>query len=281
VPWLLTALGILAVLGTAEVAFKASPAKTAHSVLNQFWAPIFSTSQPVLICLGRTEVYRPSDELYKKFTQKHPSAFQSELDRLSEPLPLDPQTKLTWGDMVRQNEFGVAIGDTQATALLSGLFTRINKPSQVRIGATYSFEDLRNSPSILVGAFNNHWTLQLTSNLHFAFTEKNGVPVIEERIPQGRTWFCQRNASGEPTHDYAVVTRVLDSKTGQLLIALAGVGGHGTRVAGEFVSREDFLQEALRSAPSDWQKKNMQVVLETVVTDTVAGPPRVVATYYW
>jgi hypothetical protein len=273
--------GILVAFAVADITLNGHPAKATLSVLNEFWAPVFSTSQPVLICLARTEVYRPSDDLYKTFARKHPEAFQSEFDRLSEPLPLDPKTRLTWGDMVRQNEFGVAIGDTQATALLSGLFTRINKPSQVRIGSTYSFEDLRNAPSILVGAFNNRWTLQMTANLHFAFTEKNGVPAIEERIPQGRVWFCQRNANGDPQRDYAVVTRVLDSKTGQLLIALAGIGGHGTRAAGEFVSREDFLLEALRSAPPDWQKKNMQVVLETVITDTVAGPPRVVATYYW
>jgi hypothetical protein len=81
--------------------------------------------------------------------------------------------------------------------------------------------------------------------------------------------------------DFAIVTRLLDSKTGQVLIAAAGLGANGTQAAGEFISRRDYLEEAFRSAPQDWQKKNLQVVLRTTVTDSVAGPPRVVATYFW
>jgi hypothetical protein len=66
-----------------------------------------------------------------------------------------------------------------------------------------------------------------------------------------------------------------------VVIAAAGLGANGTQAAGEFISRPDYLEEAFRSAPSDWAKKNVQVVVETTVTDSVAGPPRVVATYFW
>jgi len=59
------------------------------------------------------------------------------------------------------------------------------------------------------------------------------------------------------------------------------LGANGTQAAGEFISRRDYLDEAFRSAPPDWQKKNLQVVLRTTLTDSVAGPPRVVATYFW
>ena len=86
---------------------------------------------------------------------------------------------------------------------------------------------------------------------------------------------------GEIVEDFAIVTRLLDAKTGQVLIAAAGLGANGTQAAGEFISRPDYLEEAFRAAPPDWQKKNLQVVLQTTVTDSVAGPPRVVATYFW
>jgi hypothetical protein len=86
---------------------------------------------------------------------------------------------------------------------------------------------------------------------------------------------------GQTLEDFAIVTRLLDSKTGQVLIAAAGLEAHGTQAAGEFISRRDYLEEAFRSAPSDWQKKNLQVLLQTTGTDSVAGPPRVIATYFW
>ncbi len=77
--------------------------------------------------------------------------------------------------MVRYGDYGVAMADVYAATELSALFARMNKPSQVRIGNNYSFENLRNSPAVVIGAFNNHWTLQMTSNLRFAFAEHEGT----------------------------------------------------------------------------------------------------------
>jgi hypothetical protein len=151
----------------------------------------------------------------------------------------------------------------------------------VRIGANYSFEDLRNSPAVLVGAYNNRWTMKMTSDLRFAFVEENGNFSIQERGPAGVTRSWKWGRQGEAAEDIAIVTRLLDAKTGQVLIAAAGLGAHGTQAAGEFISRNDYLENVFRSAPADWQKKNLQVVLQTTVTESVAGPPRVVATYFW
>ena len=80
-------------------------------------------------------------------------------------------------------EYGVAVGDAYAGLSLSGLLGKIGKPNQVRIGSNYSFEDLRNSPAAVVGAFNNRWTMQLTANLHFAFVEKDSQFTIQEQVP--------------------------------------------------------------------------------------------------
>ena len=158
----------------------------------------------------------------------------------------------------------------------------IAKPSQVRIGTNYSFQDLRNSPAVVVGAFNNRWTMQMTSNLRFAFVEKDGTFSIQEQGPSARAGLrVVHGPQGQTLEDFAIVTRLLDSKTGQVLIAAAGLEAHGTQAAGEFISRRDYLEEAFRSAPSDWQKKNLQVLLQTTGTDSVAGPPRVIATYFW
>jgi len=166
-------------------------------------------------------------------------------------------------------------------AQLSALFARINKPSQVRIGSHYSFADLRNSPAVLVGAYNNRWTLQMTSNLRFVFAEEEGRAWIEDRSSPGKVWSYGLGPHGEVAEDYGVVTRLLDSKTGQVLIAAAGIGEHGTQAAADLISGPEYLREGLRSAPPDWQKKNLQVVVQTSVIENVAGPPRVIAAYFW
>jgi hypothetical protein len=53
----LAALGLIAVLAVVIAARKRAQSV---SMLNRFWAPVFSTSQPVLICLPSTVVYRPT-----------------------------------------------------------------------------------------------------------------------------------------------------------------------------------------------------------------------------
>jgi hypothetical protein len=248
-----------------------------QSAIDKFWAPISNSSQPVLICLARPIAYRPAPELFKKYAQTHPGAFQTEVERENDVLPLDPNEKISWKDIEILPGYGVASGDVDLAVRISTLLMRMGKPSQVRIGNTYSFEDLRSSPTVVGGAFNNRWTMQMTSNLHF-------VPIytvgIQEQVPSGRLWNAEIGPKGYIT-DYAIVTRLIDSKTGQFFVALAGLGTAGTQTAGEFVSTPKYLDEALRSAPPDWYKKNMQIVVQTTVTDSIPGPPHVVATYFW
>jgi hypothetical protein len=276
-----TALGLGVVLVIVLVSARVHRGKPAESALDQFWSPVFATSQPVLICVAKPTVYRPSLNLYRMYSKTHPTEFQTEIDRYDRALPLDPKEMVPWGDMVECLGFGVAMGDAYVAAQLSALFARINKPSQVRIGSHYSFADLRNSPAVLVGAFNNRWTLQMTSSLRFVFAEEKGRAWIEDRSSPGKVWSFRVGPQGEVAEDYGVVTRLLSSKTGQVLIAAAGVGEHGTQAAGELISGPEYLREALRTAPPDWQKKNLQVVVQTSVIDNVAGPPRVVATNFW
>jgi hypothetical protein len=257
--------------------------RTAHkkTIMEEFWSPVFATQQPVLICLANPVVYRPSLSLYEKYSQTHPGTFKTEVERYNHLLPLDPSEKITWGDITMIPSIGVAVGDAYAGVSLSGLLGQIGKPSQVRIGSNYSFEDLRNSPAVMVGAFNNRWTMELTKSLHFAFVEKEGESVIQEQIPGGRIWRMNIVNSAGENSDFAIVGRILDSRTGQFFVIVGGVGGTGTQAAAEFVSHPEYLESGLRDAPPDWRKKNLEIVVQTIITDSVPGPPQVVAAYYW
>src|SRR5271156_1791385 len=230
--WSWTIAGIAVVFVIAAVTGIVHLQRTRHkqSIMEQFWSPAFATQQPVLICLAKPVIYRPSQGLYERYAHAHPGTFQTEVERYNQLLPLDRAEKMTWGDMTANEEFGVALGDAYAAVSLSNLLGKIGKVGQVRIGSNYSFEDLRNSPAIVVGAFNNRWTMHLTENLHFAFVEKNGGDAIQEQISGGRMWRDPVvGPRGEPTTDYAIVARLMDSKTGQFTVAVAGIMGPGTQ----------------------------------------------------
>ena len=253
-----------------------------ESASDQFWKPAFATHQAVLICLAAPVVYRPTDALYKKYALTHPGTFQSELDRTNNPLPLDPHETISWSDMWSYSGYGVVRGgDAYAAVALSGLLARIGKPSQLRIGANYSFADLRTSPAVVVGAFNNRWTMGITSSLRFVFVEQDGRFMIREQTNGGRVWEEHYDKKGAVIDDTAIVARLLDSKTGQFTIVVAGIGERGTQAAGEFVSSPELLGQGLRSVPAGWQTRNLEIVIQTAVTDLVPGPPRVVAAYSW
>lgn len=270
--------GALLIAGLIALRVRGSRA-TQTAAIDEFWEPIFATPQPALVCLYMPAVYRPTQVLYDRYAKRHPGTFQTHTDRLA-PLPLDPNEKISWGEMWKTPDYGVARGDAYAAVTLSTLLTKIGKPDQVRIGSDYSFGDLKNSPAVVVGAFNNRWTLQTTTNLHFYFIE-DGNYRIRERGAGGRVWEKHYDKNHDPIDDTAIVARLLDSNTGQFTMIIAGIGTEGTQAASEFVTRPDLLEAGLRKLPAGWQKKNVEIILETNVTDYVPGPPRVTAFYVW
>jgi hypothetical protein len=274
-------LGLSVALAVALLAAFIYRGGNGNPTVNQFWSPVLATTEPVLICLAKPTVYVPSLELLRRYS-KSPGEFTNELQQLTRNAPMQPQDKLVWGDMVEYADYGVAAGDAYAAVRLSALLGQMGKESQVRIGSHYSFADLRNSPAIVVGAFNNRWTLQMTSNLHFAFVEEHGGDqMIREQGPAGRVWRAKFGPHGEVIEDFAIVTRLLNSKTGQFVVSTAGILAEGTQAAAELVTSSRYLEDALRTAGPGWAKKNLQFVVQTTVTDSVPGPPQAVAIYTW
>jgi hypothetical protein len=278
--WVLPLAGLVLIAALVLLGLNLYHARTPKSVLEEFWSPALTSTEPVLICLAKPSVYMPSTKLYQRHS-KTPSKFNSLLERLTQSPDLQPNDKLVWSDMVEYRDYGLATGDVYAATRLSALFGQIGKSNQVRIGDSYSFEDLRNFPAIVIGAFNNRWTMQMTSNLHFGFTEEEGQSIIREQGPSGRQWSSKSGADRAEIEDFGIVTRLLNSKTGQFVVAVAGIKSYGTQAAGELVSSPEYLEKALRTAPPDWKRRNLQIVVETTVTDSTSGPPQVVAIYVW
>jgi hypothetical protein len=60
--------------------------------------------------------------------------------------------------------------------------------------------------------------MQLVSNLHCAFL------CNHEQVPGGRTWSTRFGPHGKTVEDFAIVGRMIDSKTGQFSVTVAGIG---------------------------------------------------------
>ena len=137
---------------------------------------------------------------------------------------------------------------------------------------------LRASPSILVGAFNNRWTLRLTNGLRYEF--HNG-DAIESQSTHKKKWTITYSPGGQVVTDYALIARLVNSPTGKPLIAIAGIGESGTRAAAEFITQDRDLQKVVNKLPADWPRKNMELILRVTVVNNIPTHSSIVAIHYW
>jgi hypothetical protein len=255
--WIWAAVALILV---AAVYLALRPAEV--SVLDRFWRPVVESPHPVLVCVPNPTVYRLTGRA------REAAADRNTWDDASPLIPL--------ADVLRDKEHYVGVGDALSAAAFSAYFGRVGKVSRLRVGASTSFADLRENPSVLIGAFSNQWTMEVTSDLRFVFESGGGEVYVRDRMDEARRW---RNTSS--LTDYAVISRVRDSRTGEVIVAAAGLSHLGTQVAGEFLTNENYLAEAVGTAPADWEAKNLQFVLRSEVVDGTAGPPEVLAGHYW
>jgi hypothetical protein len=152
-------------------------------------------------------------------------------------------------------------------------------------GAT-SLADLRNGPTVFIGAFDNAWTLRLTNSLRFHFANNADMSqhsIVDSMAPAQTHWVVDRSVQIATNNyrDYAIVARFTDINTGNLSVVVAGIGRGGTIAAGEFLTDPDDLAQIKRAAQGADDKKNMEIVLSTQIIDGQPGSPKIEAAYFW
>jgi len=255
--------------------------RSAETDLDRFWAPLLQDRGVVQICVGQPV------RLYKFAGSR-----RSELDGKMAEVPDGPgraemlgSTTLTLQDLGMVGEHFFSRGDALAMVNLAGLIHSKGRSYRLRGGSSAPYAELRGSPVILVGAYNNDWTMRLTSSLRFYF-ERDGAArtttVRDRQHPGESRWtipYVPRQ--WDIPEDYAIIARVLDPATERTVVSAAGVEEYGTLAASEFVTNPSYLSEAFRRAPKDWHRKNIQVVLRTKIVGGTPGPPQVLATHFW
>jgi hypothetical protein len=226
-----------------------------------FWAPTLDQSRPPIIYVGSNAVYRLSNSFLQRYQAAHPD--YSGLESLP---AIDGNPTITASDLDEDDKDFVGLGDVAAAVSISTFFKGRDVRYDLRFGRDIVFGDFRTTPVVLIGAFNNSWTLELNDKMPYRFSVSNGIKRLEGPGHSWQTWY---GPDGAPREDYALITREISQKSGEPVIAVAGLDQTGTRSAAEFVSSPALLDAALRKLPAGWQDKKVQLVLHATIVDYV------------
>jgi hypothetical protein len=232
--------------------------------IDRFWAPITEGTTTATYCLG---------EPARNLDVGSINSFDAPASG-SQPEPLYFRLHLSGH---------LALADViTLTRTAAALETR-HKAFRVLPASEASFAQLREGPIVLIGGFDNIWTLRVTQKLRFGFESKDGVAIIVDRkSPKQTAWATAWDLPYQKlSRDYAIVARIHDNTTGQPVIVAAGISEEGTEAAGEILYNPLYLDSLLAKLPPNWEQLNMEAVIETQVIEGHPGPPSILAVETW
>jgi hypothetical protein len=228
----------------------------------------------MLLCIGQRTFLANAQEPQQPpnpdfLNQKEPAPGEEKEIRLSELYHLGSQN--------------ITIPDAKTLGRVIGLLNVRGKPYKIMGEHTTTLADLRAGPTVLIGAFNNDWTMRLTSSLQFRFGREGQKHWIQDgRNPSRRDYLVDYDRPYLTLNeDYAIVARVKDPTTERIIVVLAGLAGFGTMAAGEFVANPEYMDAAIRKLGELGRKQNIEWVIATKVINGNSGPPRVMDQYVW
>ena len=188
----------------------------------------------------------------------------------------------------RTNSPAVPYSDAVTMARVAGILQSFGKKVIYRPDSGTSFSDLRESPVVLIGAFNNEWSLRMTRQLRYTLAldpDRHLIYIRDAKNDSSRSWSWQTDGSAEhhgelgrpPLQDYALISRIWNSQTGRVIIVIGGLYTYGTQAAGELLADAQIYQGLSKDLPLADPHRNLQIVLRTTVTDGVPGPPQILA----
>jgi hypothetical protein len=255
--WTVAAIAVFALL--SAVAWFVTWRINQHSAFAEFWDPILNSPEPVLFCV----------------------ADQTQYTAISLRDAGNPEQLVT----LKDNLTAVVIDDLSIIVKIAGVLQSRGKQYTLRGENATNLMDLRNGSSVIVGAFDNAWTLRLTKTLRYHFANDADMAhlwIVDSTNPKESRWIVDRDEQMATNNyqDYAIVARFTDDLTGKPTLVAAGIARGGTIAAGEFLTNPELLRMVRSRQPSP-NTKNVEVVLSTQIVDGEPGTPKIEAVYYW
>jgi hypothetical protein len=217
--------------------------------IRRFWSPLTETGGPVLISPG--------------------SVIFSAYSKIGTQVADNPQdnTFLSF-------ENGLAMGRVAALLNANNADYRIESASETTLA------QIRDSPVVLVGAYNNPWSQRLVEPLRFHFNARSDEAILDRWHPEKR-WARDASRPFTQTPDYALVARFHNPSTDSIVVVVAGLQRFGTDAASQFVVSSRLLDTFNRQVGYNWTDKNVEVVLRVDVINGKVGAPIIEATHIW
>jgi hypothetical protein len=231
-----------------------------RSAFDVFWEPILNSGDPVLFCIADQNQYTA--------------------------IALRDADDPTHQTILKDTLSAVIMDDLSPVVKIAGVLQAHGTKYSLKGEGSTTLTDLRNGPTVFVGAFDNAWTLRLTKSLRFHFANNADMTrlwIADSNAPGRTDWLIDR-AQQQATNnyrDYAIVARFIDNNTGKIAIVAAGVARGGTIAAGEFLIDPTHLAQVANMSRAAAGKKNMEFVLSTEIIDGQPGTPKMEAAYFW
>ncbi len=268
---LLASSGLILVVLAASAGWLAGrryhdePPPSPPSNIERFWEPVTASVSPTTFCLG---------EPAKNINMDAINSYDAPVVNETKPEQLYVRLHLSGH---------LALADVITLSRTVAALASRHKAFRIVPASEASFSQLREGPVVLIGAFDNIWTLRVTQKLRFGFESKDGDALLVDRKSQNKTtWSTAWDLPYKKlSRDYAIVARIHDDTTGQPVIIAAGISEEGTEAAGEILYNPVYLDSLLAKAPKNWEQMNMEAVIETQVIEGHPGPPNILALETW
>jgi hypothetical protein len=179
------------------------------------------------------------------------------------------------------------VGEVLAIHNLDLVFGALQRSLRVKRGSLFSLDDAKNNDLIFIGSPSENLTLlEIPSTTHFVFRKvesglrAGNVEIINAHPMKGEAERFLASPSNVPlAEDYAVVALVKAINPEHSELILAGTTTIGTQAAVEYVTRENYLRELLKTmnVTQSSELKPFEAVIQVKVARGVPVESSIVA----
>ncbi|HEV2322721.1 MAG TPA: hypothetical protein VGS10_02100 [Terracidiphilus sp.] len=219
-------------------------------VLNDFWKPVLQGQGSVVVCTGSV-VFAHQPNYSGTTTAGRDINYTFVSMQIASAI----------------NELGLTID-------------RTGQSPQLLPSASTALPELREHSVILLGGYNNQWTMRLLAPLRFHFSTGPGEAIEDALHPQ-MEWKRDTSLPYSSADDYAIVARFRDPTIDGWVVALAGIGRNGSEAAAQFATSPHYMQLLRDRIGKNFAGRNIEAVLKVNVIDGKTGAPSILAVHSW
>ncbi|HEV2134456.1 MAG TPA: hypothetical protein VGR47_09335 [Terracidiphilus sp.] len=218
--------------------------------INEFWTPVLQGQGQVIVCTGSV-VFAPTPNYSGTTTAGRDINYTFVSMQIASAI----------------NQLGLTID-------------RSGESSQLLPSATTALPDLREHSVILLGGYNNQWTMRLIDPLRFHFGPASDEAIVDRSQPQ-TVWRRDHSLPYSSADDYALIARFRDPTIDGWVVALAGVGRNGSEAAAQFATSPHYMQLLRDRLGENFANRNIEAVLKVNVIEGKTGAPSILAVHTW